>query len=90
MKVVKVTEDAVLIEDKGMNIWVDVWMQNGELTSDWNKYIFFLNNPDDVKLQEYQNNADNFIECTGLAVQAYREKFNIEEPILEKSKIENL
>jgi len=84
MKVKKVTEDAVLIEDQGMNIWIDVWMQNGELTLDWNQYIFFLKNSDDVKKQEYQNNTDNFIRCTELAKQAYREKFKIEEPILKK------
>lgn len=78
MKVKKVTEDAVLIEDKGMNIWVDVWVQDGELTADWNQYIFFLKNPDDVKKRDYQNNDDNFIECTSLAIQAYCETFKIE------------
>lgn len=84
MKVKKVTEDAVLIEDQGMNIWVDVWIQDGYLTADWNQYIFFLKNPDDVKKQEYQNNADNFMKCTELAEQAYREKFKIEEPVYKK------
>ena len=39
----------------GMQLWFDVWHDNGEITGDWNKYIFYTTDDDDMKEQAFQN-----------------------------------
>ena len=77
MQVIKIEKDAlqkyltvygvsVLIQDGNIKSWVDVWVDEGELRYDWNKYIFFKG---DGGIREWQDSADNFMEATDLAVE---------------------
>ena len=61
----------VCIEHKGMNIWLDVWEEDDEIRVEWNKYIFFLDNPIDLEIKAFQENIDNAIEAFGLATDYY-------------------
>lgn len=77
MKAIKIDDSgSVLVKAKnGIEVWVDVYEQDGELTADWNKYIFYLDNPKDVKIREFQENCDNFIEATEIAIDYYIRNF---------------
>lgn len=76
MKAVKIdSSGSVLIDTGKLKIWVDVWEENNELTADWNKYIFFLNNQDDLDIREFQSDANNFMEATELAIDFYERNF---------------
>jgi len=81
MKVIKHIQDgegfSVLVRDLDMDFWVDVWYNIEEqLNYDWNQYIFGLLNEDDVFRRDYQNDPDNFDECTSAAV-SYLEKLEL-------------
>lgn len=77
MKAIKIDDNgSVLVKAKnGIEVWVDVWEQSGEFTADWNKYIFHLDNPQDVKIRAFQENCDNFIEATEIAMEYYINNF---------------
>tara|TARA_R110001606_G_scaffold35605_1_gene103264 strand:+ start:676 stop:912 length:237 start_codon:yes stop_codon:yes gene_type:complete len=63
---------SILIDtEKGFKLWVDVWQDGTELLADWNKYIFNLDCPLDVKIRGFQNDNDNFDLATSLAVEYY-------------------
>ena len=70
MKVVKIEPQAVLIQDQDIEAWVDVWIEEEDVQCDWNQYIFFDNDPKDQALKEWQENTDNFIMATDLAIEA--------------------
>jgi hypothetical protein len=74
MKAIKIDDSgSVLVKAKnGIEVWVDVWEQDGELTADWNKYIFY---PQDVKIKEFQESCDNFIEATEIAIEYHINNF---------------
>ena len=63
--------ESVCIEHKGMNIWVDVWEEDDDIRVEWNKYIFFLDNPIDLEIKAFQENIDNASEAFGLATEYY-------------------
>lgn len=71
---------SVLVRDNnsGMELWMDVYKDSsGELQSDWNKYIFFMNYPEDVKIKEFQEDCWNFICFTEEAISyAESKEFN--------------
>jgi len=67
MQVLKYEEDSVLIKDGDIEAWVDVWVEDGDIRSGWNKYIFHLTNSKDVDQRDWQDNCDNFIQATELA-----------------------
>ena len=72
MKVTHIDKSGgVCIEHKGINIWVDVWEEDDEIRVEWNQYIFFLDNPIDLKIKAFQENIDNAIEAFGLATDYY-------------------
>ena len=70
MKVVKLEPQAVLIQDQDIEAWVDVWIEEEDVQCDWNQYIFSDNDPNDQALKEWQENTDNFIMATDLAIEA--------------------
>lgn len=35
--------------NKDITLWFDTWLEDGELTGDWNKYIFYDNDEQDQK-----------------------------------------
>lgn len=74
MYVVKIDENSsVLIKEGKIEAWIDVWISNGDVQCDWNKYIFYdynHYNPNDVALKNWQDNPDNFLEASSLALEA--------------------
>ena len=76
MKAIKIDNtNSVLIDtEKGFNVWVDVTETGGVLTADWNKYIFFLDNEEDVKIKAFQEDCNNFIEATEEALDFYEKQ----------------
>ncbi len=77
MKAIKIDKTgSVLIDtNKGFNVWVDVWKDADGLTADWNKYIFHLNNENDINIKAFQEDCSNFIEATEVAIDFYERKF---------------
>jgi hypothetical protein len=72
MKAIREVKGSVLIDTKkGFNVWVDVWYEDGELFADWNKYIFYSDDEDDVKQKEFQEDSNNFMEATEEAIDFY-------------------
>ena len=73
MEVIKMDKNGSVLIDtkKGLNVWVDVWDNENDIHVDWNKYIFFDNCSLDQQIKAFQNNANNFIECTELAINYY-------------------
>ncbi len=68
---------SVLVVDKNSDFkaWIDVDIYplvsggKGYLRHDWNQYIFYLLNADDVRQQELQDNADLYMAYTDKAVE---------------------
>lgn len=61
-KIIKVEKDsdtaASVQIDFGNNmiLWFDVWQDSdGEITGDWNKYIFTIGNEEDEKIKAFQD-----------------------------------
>lgn len=55
---------SILLKDKNSNFecWFDIWVDSydGELTGDWNKYIFNLDNSKDLIQKYVQEDAEAF------------------------------
>lgn len=78
MKAIKMDDsNSVLINTgKGFNVWVDVYEDGGEIQADWNKYIFFLDNPEDVRIRDFQDDCENFDLATSIAISFYEHNRN--------------
>ena len=58
-------------------LWFDLFTTDGselnhltpveDITGDWNKYIFHLFNPDDMRDKNFQEKPNNYIECLEIA-----------------------
>lgn len=62
----------------GMTLWFDLWRDGyGDFTGDWNKYIFFTDNEDDLRERDFQdaNNEEagayNFADALSLSIEQY-------------------
>ena len=62
---------SVLIQDKDIEVWVDVWKDDDEYVAEWNKYIFFTNCEKDMAIKKYQENDDNYDEVSSVAIEYY-------------------
>ena len=62
---------SVLIKDKDIEVWIDVWKEDDEYLTDWNKYIFFTNCEKDMAIKKYQENTDNYEEASSVAIEYY-------------------
>ena len=69
MKAVKYEKDAVLIQDGNIKVWIDIWIENEDVICDWNKYIFLLTDSKDVELKNWQENIENFLDATSVALE---------------------
>jgi hypothetical protein len=69
MKAIRYEKDTVLIKKGKIQAWVDVVVYDDELYVDWNKMIYYTNDKEDMKLQKWQNKAQNFDKATDLAVE---------------------
>jgi hypothetical protein len=70
---------SVLIENKKIKTWVDVWVYNEDVICDWNAYIFNLKDSSHLAIKEFQENGDNFEECTSLAVSKLEQEGKIKQ-----------
>ncbi|MEY3311795.1 MAG: hypothetical protein RL348_1128 [Bacteroidota bacterium] len=68
MKVVKIEPQSVLIQDKNIKAWIDVWVEDEDVQCEWNQYIFNTNNSKDQALKKWQEN--NFEMASSLAIYA--------------------
>lgn len=50
---------SVLIKEKNTNLklWFDFYVENEDIVCEWNKYIFDLNNSEDLKIKKLQENS---------------------------------
>jgi len=48
------------VELLDMYVWFDVEIVDNDVECDWNKYIFFLDNNDDLKIRDFQENIEMF------------------------------
>jgi hypothetical protein len=86
MEVIKVefedgkVSSCLIKTDCNLEIWFDVWedrtyeetaFEEVEITGDWNKYIFNLQNNDDLEIRKFQQDSNNFMECLELATESY-------------------
>jgi len=74
----KDSSNAVLVSCKELNVelWIDVSIEDNDVIADWNKYIFYLNNSEDVRIKAIQENSWNFELFTSVAID-YLEKNNV-------------
>jgi hypothetical protein len=69
MKAILYEKDAVLIQDKNIKAWVDIWIENEDVISDWNQNDFIMTDPKDFALKNWQDNLENFKDATNLAIE---------------------
>lgn len=78
MKAIKNDGLSVLVQSKKhkVKLWIDVSIDNkyNDVIADWNKYIFYLNDPQDVKIKKIQENCNNFMDFTSVAIQYLQSK----------------
>ena len=48
----------ILDEESGMKFWIEVSVNNHDVITDWNQYIFMDNNSDDVMRKEIQESIE--------------------------------
>jgi hypothetical protein len=77
MKAIKVDDTGSVLIDtgQGFSVWVDVWEQDGELVADWNQYIFFLENENDLRVKAFQEDTENFDLASSLAIEYYETQY---------------
>lgn len=55
----------------GFNVWIDVFEEEDGYEVAWNKFIFHKDIPLDMKIQRYQESAENFDMCSSIAIDYY-------------------
>lgn len=74
IKAIKHNADAygfsILIEHKPADVaaWVDVWIEDKDISADWNAYIFSLDDSNDLAQKTIQENANLFDYFTSAAI----------------------
>lgn len=58
---------SVLVSNGEFQAWVDVDVVNKDVRAEWNKCIFYLDNPDDVFQRDEQDKIENFTAFTDAA-----------------------
>lgn len=80
-KVIKEDSGSFLIhsDELGRSLWMDVWTsKDGEIQCDWNKYIFFKNNSNDMEEMRIQGDCEVFDSFSSVAVECF-ESCNVNE-----------
>jgi hypothetical protein len=56
-KIIKTDGNSYLIDfGNNMQLWFDTWLdENNEFTGDWNKYIFYTNDHQDMQEKAFQD-----------------------------------
>tara|TARA_R110000744_G_scaffold100434_1_gene193769 strand:- start:1626 stop:1859 length:234 start_codon:yes stop_codon:yes gene_type:complete len=77
MKAIKKDKSgSVLIKDNNIEVWIDVWIDDGEYITEWNKYIFFTHCDKDMAIKKYQEDDNNYEEVSNVAIEYYKESKN--------------
>ncbi len=72
MKAIKKDKSgSVLIQHEDMEIWVDVWFDDDDYATEWNKYIFHTGCENDMKIKEFQGSVENFEKASEVAIDYY-------------------
>lgn len=58
----------------GLTLWFDLWNEGGEITGDFNQYIFNLNDVGDKAILDYQSLEGSFEECFDVSLQFLRDR----------------
>jgi len=58
---------SVLVSNGEFQAWIDVDVVDKDVRLAWNKYIFYLDNPEDVFQRDEQDKIENFIAFTDAA-----------------------
>lgn len=76
MKAIKIDDTgSVLVQSGDIKVWVDVWKDSsGETVADWNKFIFFENDREDMRIKKFQEDNWNFDQATSVAISYYEFK----------------
>lgn len=74
MKVVDFENEAVAFQTPVGKVWMDVYVQDGDVLCDWNQYIFMTDNSNDVARSEFQDDVNNFELLSSLAVSKLQEE----------------
>ncbi len=69
MKAIKYEKDAVLIQDRKIKVWIDIWITNDDVSCDWNQKDFIMTDPNDVVLKKWQDNLEHFEDASTLATE---------------------
>lgn len=69
MKVIKYKRDSVLIQDGNIKTWIDIWIDNEDVISDWNQNDFIMTDSNEVVLKNWQDNLEHSEKATGLALE---------------------
>jgi len=67
----------VLVKDVNSDFkaWIDVIVDGNDVSTDWNQYIFHLDNANDVLQRDVQNDCNVFMDCCSTAV-SFLEEIN--------------
>jgi len=72
MKAIKKDKSGnILIQHKDLEVWVDVWYDSNGYVAEWNKYIFYTNCVNDMKIKEFQESSENFEKASQVAIDYY-------------------
>lgn len=63
-------------DELGRSLWMDVWIEDGEILCDWNKYIFFTNDSNDMEEMRIQSDCETFESFSSAAIE-YFESCNV-------------
>jgi len=75
LKIIAKEPDSIRVQTPcGLKLWIDVYWDGEEMHTQWNKYIFHKSDPNDMAIKAYQENTDNFMECSSLAIEHYEQK----------------
>ena len=77
-------------EDSGKCYWLDVSYDEKyhEINVDWNQYIFYLTDEDDMERKEFQENCDNFEEADSLVYWTLLELGEVKETNVDRGGLE--
>lgn len=58
-------------DELGRSLWMDVWVEDGEILCDWNKYVFHLDDSNDVEEMRIQRDCDVFDAFSSAAIEYF-------------------
>lgn len=80
----------VFHEESGRYYWLDISYDEKyhEINVDWNQYIFYLTDEDDLARKAFQENCDNFEEADSLVYWALVSEGELKETNLDRGGLE--